>query len=75
MQRAFTPQPAAHSVHAVYLTFSSPRDGTGVHDQFWLQMETSSATFHGTGVKGRAAAAPPAIVSRFRRDVFIVIPY
>ena len=72
--RTRSPQPLGHKVQKDCFTSTGPRAGCGIHGQFWLQIETSSNTFQGTGVASRPAAAPALHASRSRRVTFIAPP-
>src|SRR3954447_1287073 len=56
--RTRSPQPLGHNVQKDCFTSTGPRAACGIHGQFWLQIETSSNTFQGTGVATMPAAAP-----------------
>ena len=55
--RTRIPHPWGHKVQNDCFISTGPRAGWGIHPQFWLQMETSSSSFHGTGVTSRPAVA------------------
>ncbi len=65
------PQPPGQSVQVEVTKVRSPRGGTGVHGQFWVQMEMSSVSFQGSGESVEPAAPPTMNARKLRRSIFI----
>jgi hypothetical protein len=59
-QRAFAVHPAEQSGQWVNFVLIGPRGNGGINDQFWVQMELSSRSFQGIGVKRAPRTDPPA---------------
>src|SRR5215471_14903105 len=72
--RTRSPQPLGHSVQLDNFTSTGPRPGCGIQGQFWLQIDVSSSSFHGTGVNARPDTAPALQTSRSRRENFMPLP-
>jgi hypothetical protein len=69
------PQPPEHSVQTDRTHVTSPRCGTGVHGQFWVQIERSSVSFHGSGERAVPAAPPIANARKLLLSIFIGYPF
>jgi len=69
--RTLMPQPPGHRVHVELTKVVSPFSGTGVHAQFWDQIERSSVSFQGNGESAVPAAPPITKDKKLRLSIFI----
>jgi hypothetical protein len=65
------PHPPGHRLQVELTKVVSPLWGTGVHGQFWDQMERSSVNFQGKGESAVPAAPPIAKDKKLRLSIFI----